>query len=83
GVATFQTLISYQDILEHSLYAEPLASFVPCALASYDLPMLARMISPRPSVAVEPRDCLRRPIKTALSEETAAREILNGLHLRR
>jgi len=83
GVATVRTLISYQDILERPLYAEPLSSIVPCARAYYDLAELARMISPRPSVAVEPHDALRRPIKAALSDEAVVREILSGLHLRR
>jgi cephalosporin-C deacetylase-like acetyl esterase len=79
GVASFQTLISYQDVMEHPRYAEPLASFVPGALAHYDLADLTTGIRPRPCVAVEPRDSARRPFAAPLRDEEAARAILNGL----
>jgi cephalosporin-C deacetylase-like acetyl esterase len=50
GVAAVRTLASYQDIFEHPIYSEPVSSFVPGALAVYDLPALARSIHPRPCV---------------------------------
>ncbi|HUS07988.1 MAG TPA: alpha/beta fold hydrolase [Bryobacteraceae bacterium] len=83
GVATYLTLNSYQDVLERPVSHEPLASFVPSALAYYDLAELSRIIAPRPAVAIQPRDSMRRPYTSALPEETVARKILSGLHLRR
>jgi cephalosporin-C deacetylase-like acetyl esterase len=79
GVATFQTLISYQDVMEHPRYAEPLASFVPGALAHYDLVELTAGIRPRPYVAVTRRDSSRRQLEAPLRDEEVARAILNGL----
>ena len=48
GVATYQTLDSYQDVIDHSPSTEPVSSLVFGALARYDLPDLARLIHPRP-----------------------------------
>jgi hypothetical protein len=81
GVATFQTLVSYQAVLEQPLYTEPLASFVPSALAHYDLAQLAKGIAPRPCVSVEARDPSRRSLQGPLSDAEAARAILSGLRL--
>ena len=69
-------------VLERPLFSEPLASFIPCVLAHYDLLGFVRIISPRHSVAAGSGDSSRRPRKVALSEETVAREILSGLYLR-
>jgi hypothetical protein len=67
GVATVRTLGSYQDVMEHLKYTEPVSSFVPGALTRYDLPGLAAAIHPRPCVAVD--------------SQPTAQEILKGLRL--
>jgi cephalosporin-C deacetylase-like acetyl esterase len=67
GVATVNTLRSYQDVMEHPLYTEPVSSFVWGALMRYDLPELAAAIRPRPCVSLE--------------SPATAQEILKGLQL--
>lgn len=47
GAAAYQTLNSYQGVVDHSPSSEPVSSFVFGALARYDLPDLARLIHPR------------------------------------
>jgi cephalosporin-C deacetylase-like acetyl esterase len=41
GIATINSLASYQDMLENPRHPEPVSSIVPGALAHYDLPQLA------------------------------------------
>jgi hypothetical protein len=67
GVATVGTLASYQDVMEHLHYTEPVSSFVWGALTRYDLPALAGAIHPRPCVA--------------LDSQATAQDILKGLQL--
>ena len=83
GVATSRTLRSYQDVMENPRYEEPTSSFVPGALSSYDLPDLAKAIQPRPYVAVDAFNALRRPAADAspMPAQAAARVILKGLGL--
>jgi len=79
GVATYRSLVSWQEILDNPLYAEPTSSFVHEALVHYDLPDLAKSLRPRPYVAVEPYDSMRQPVGPARGP--AASEILKGLQL--
>ena len=79
GVATYRSLVSWQEILDHPLYAEPASSFVPRAMVHYDLPQLAKSLQPRPYVAVEPYDSMRHALGPARGP--AASEILKGLLL--
>jgi cephalosporin-C deacetylase-like acetyl esterase len=81
GVATFQTLRSFEDVLEQRIETEPLASFVPNALEHYDLPELTSWIAPRPCVHVAPFDGASHPIEAAPAPDAAGRMILDGLHL--
>ena len=83
GVATNRTLVSYQDILQRPLTEEPVSSYVWGALQRYDLPELGRSLAPRPYIAVDPFDSLRRPVSGAspIAAAAAAREMLKGLHL--
>jgi cephalosporin-C deacetylase-like acetyl esterase len=82
GVATWQTLIAYQDLMERPFYNEPVASVVWDALVTYDIPELASLAGPRPYIAVDPLDSLRRPVaQPAHSTDQAAQAILTGLHL--
>jgi hypothetical protein len=67
GVATVGTLGSYQDVMDHPTYTEPVSSFVWGALTRYDLPALAAAIHPRPCVAAD--------------SHATALEILKGLQL--
>jgi cephalosporin-C deacetylase-like acetyl esterase len=62
GVAAVASLASYQEVMEQPVSHQPVATFVPGALAHYDLPQLAASIRPRPFVA---------------SKEPDAREILS------
>jgi len=66
GVAAVRSLPSYQEVMERPIHDEPVSSFVPGALAYYDLPELARRIRPRPFLA---------------AREPDARRILEGLGL--
>jgi cephalosporin-C deacetylase-like acetyl esterase len=82
GVATYQTLDSYQDVIDHLRHAEPVSSLVFGALTRYDLPELAQRIGPRPAIAVDPFDASRHPVgATSVGAAEAARRILEGLHL--
>jgi cephalosporin-C deacetylase-like acetyl esterase len=67
GVAAIGGIPSYQEIMEAPISKEPVSSFVPGALAHYDLPQLAASIHPRP--------CL------ISKERLDARRILDGLRL--
>jgi len=79
GVATYRSLISWQGILNHPLYAEPASSFVPRAVVHYDLRELAKSLRPRPYLGVEPYDSMRQVL--ALVRGAGASEILRGLQL--
>jgi cephalosporin-C deacetylase-like acetyl esterase len=83
GVAVNRTLDSYRDIMEQPTSKEPVSSFVWGALARYDMPELARLISPRPFVAVDAFNGMRILVSGAapLTGEAATREILRGLRL--
>lgn len=67
GVASIQSIASYQDILEHPARSTPVTSFAPGALLSYDLPELMERIRPRRTVVS--------------AERLDARRILEGLRL--
>jgi hypothetical protein len=67
GVATVGALASYQDVMEHLTYTEPVSSFVWGALTRYDLPELAAAVHPRPCIAA--------------GSQATAQEILKGLQL--
>jgi cephalosporin-C deacetylase-like acetyl esterase len=67
GVATVGTVGSYQDVMNHPVYTEPVSSFVWGALTRYDLPGLAAAIHPRPYIAAD--------------SQATAQEILKGLQL--
>jgi hypothetical protein len=57
GVATSGSIASYQEIMETPFSKEPVSSFVPAALAHYDLREVAASIHPRPCVTSnEPLD---------------------------
>ena len=45
--------------MERPIHPEPVSSFVPGALAYYDLPALARRIRPRPLLAIGEPDARR------------------------
>ena len=83
GVATFQTLVSYKDVLERAIYVQPASSFVPGALAHYDLPLLSAWIRPRPCAVIRPFDAGKQPLRgePAPPAEAAAVVILKGLRL--
>lgn len=59
GVAAVASLASYQEVMEQPVSREPVSTFVPGALAHYDLPQLAESIQPRPFVALKEPDARR------------------------
>jgi dienelactone hydrolase len=83
GVAVHRSLQSYRTIMESPLYEEPPSSLAWGALTRYDLPDLARLVAPRPYVAIDPRDAKRRLISggKGLPAPEAVQEFLSGLGL--
>ncbi len=81
GVATNRSLVSYQDVLDRRISAEPSAGFVWGALARYDLPDLARGLSPRAYIAVDPFAATRRPVSGSdpVAASAAVPRMLAGL----
>jgi len=59
GVAAVASLASYQEVMEQPVSHEQVSTFVPAALAHYDLPQLAESIRPRPFVALKEPDARR------------------------
>lgn len=70
GVVTWDTLVSFQSLLEVERYAWPAETFMPNVLRYYDLPELINAL-PCPALAIRPRD--------ALGEVLAKVEGLNAL----
>ena len=83
GVAVDRSLRSYRMLMESQLYEEPLSGLPWGALVHYDLPDLAKLIAPRPYVAIDARDAKRRLISGGkpLAAEAAVQDILAGLNL--
>jgi cephalosporin-C deacetylase-like acetyl esterase len=79
GVACWQTLSSWESVLERIEYREPVSSFLPGGLREYDLPELARGLAPRPVVLLDAHDGLRRATGPAAADPV--REIVAGLKL--
>jgi cephalosporin-C deacetylase-like acetyl esterase len=72
GVAMYDTLASYQSIVEANWFTEPPSSFIPGVLLSYDLPDLIGALAPAQVLVANPLDAVGQPLSAADADRTFA-----------